>query len=353
MGGNINYLNEQPVAHKIRLDDYNTEPPLTNTQATKEYDDHAEKTQEMLVIEEDYNCISIGTDVLRDIEKYENQQKQLNAIATEVTKYSSTVATAITEVVQTKAEVDRQARTCQSQVDAAFEEMILLVQGKWQQIRIKIADEQREKSDVLSQQKDDLSLLFCEIDSVLMACSSQTIDDYESIQQSLKDLQQAMKNTSLKPAVTADVTANLTEGDLMETCCKQCILRHRIPKISKCKLTGEFLVAPETEKQSRVTVEICDSNGSLCSGLHKIEMELACIRDDSKVIIVSNMCRGVHSLSFTPLVRGRHILNIIIIRQHSSSSVPNHSLYRKEARNIRRSHSYHNESKRTHRAALL
>ena len=311
MGRNFNYyLSEQPASHKSRLGVYDTS--LNNTQPIQECDDHADKIQERLIMERDYICISVSSDALHDIEQHEGQQKQLNAIATEVSVYKSKVATAITEVVQTKAEVDSQARMRQSQVEAAFEEMISLVQDKWKQMRTKIADEQREKSDVLSQQKDDLSLLFGKIDSVLMACSSQTTQDYESIQQSLKDLQQAMKSTSLKPAVTADVTANLTEGDLIETCCKKCVLRHRIPEINKCKLTGEFLVAPETEKSSRLSVEIHDSKGNLCPGLHKIKTELTCIRDNSKVTTVSNWCAGVHSLSFTPLVRGRHVLNIIL-----------------------------------------
>ena len=302
-------INEQSVAHKSRLDDYSI--PLHNS-ATKECDNCAENTQEM-VVSGDYCCISIGSDVLEDTEQHENHQKQLStAIAIEVNEYKSKVTTAITEVVQTKAEVDSQARTRQSQVDAAFEEMISLVQSKWKQVNKEIADEQREKSDILSQQKDQLSLIFSKIASVLTACSSQTMQDYESIQQRLKSLQKSMKMTLLKPAVTADVSRRLTEDDLMETCCKQCVLRYRIPEVSKCKLTGEFLTAPETDKCSIVSIEIRDSKGDLCPGLHKIETELTCIRNNLKATTVSKWCRGMHSLSFTPSARGRHVLSIIL-----------------------------------------
>ena len=250
--------------------------------------------------------------VLQDGEQYENQQKRLNAIVIKANKYKSRVSTAITEVVKTNAEVDSQARTRQSQVDAAFEEMISLIQSKWQQVSKEIAGKQGEKNDILLQQNDQLTLLFGEIDGVLMACSSQTTQDYESIRQRWKSLKKAMKTTLLEPAVTADVRTDLTKDDLVKTCCKQCVLRHRIPDISKCKLTGDFLTAPEIDKSSVVSIEIRDSRGNLCSGLHKIETELTCIRDNFKTTTESKLCNGVHSLSFTSSTRGRHQLSIII-----------------------------------------
>ena len=282
--------------------------------AMKEYDDQASKTQEM-VIETEFtqSCVSIGFDVLQEVEQYENQQQRLDAMMTEVEQCKSKVTTALVHVVQTQAEVDSQARARQLQLDAAFEGMIEILQSKWQQLRSEVADEVSEKSSTLSQQKEGLSLLFEEINNVLTACSSQTtLQDQESIQQRLENLQQRVETTALKPAVTADVGASLTEADLMKSCCNQCALKYRILDVSKCKLTGEFLKSPETDKTSMVNMELRDSKGNLCPGLHKIETTLIRARDNSKVTTVSSMCKGVHSLSLTPLARGRHVLNVIL-----------------------------------------
>ena len=143
MGRDINCLNEQSLANKSRLDDYNT--PLNNThlQDKENHDHHAEQTQEMSIIG-DY-CHINASDALHDVEQEEGQPTQNSAIVTEVSKYKSKVGTAITEIVQTRAEVDSQARIRQQQIDVAFEEMISLVQGKWKQIRTEVADEHGKK----------------------------------------------------------------------------------------------------------------------------------------------------------------------------------------------------------------
>ena len=86
--------------------------------------------------------------------------KKCDTMAVEVKKYKSKVTTALDAVLQNKAEVDSQAKTCQSQVDAAFEGMISLVQSKWKQLQSEIVDEQREKADALTQQKDQLIQLY-------------------------------------------------------------------------------------------------------------------------------------------------------------------------------------------------
>lgn len=117
-----------------------------------------------------------------DMEQYENQRKNCDTMAVEVKKYKSKVTTALDAVLQNKAEVDSQAKTRQSQVDAAFEGMISLVQSKWQQLRSEIVDERREKADALTQQKDQLIQLLWEIENLLTACSSRELQDNESIQ---------------------------------------------------------------------------------------------------------------------------------------------------------------------------
>ena len=260
------------------------------------------------------NCshISISDTSEWDVVQYEDSQQKLDTTAAEVKEYKSKVTAAIVEVQQTKVEVDSQARTRQLQVDAAFEEMIALLQRKQQQLHDEIAGELKEKNDALSQQKDQLSSLFGELEDVLTECISETLQENQSIQQRLENLRQRIKTTSLKPAVTADVGASLTKGDLVQTCCNQCILRFRIPDTSQCKLTRGFLTVPETDKRFNVNVELRDSKGNSCPGVHKIEAKLICIKDNSKVTAVSNMSRVKYTLSFVTPSRGRHVLNITV-----------------------------------------
>ena len=311
MGRNIN-LDGQPIVHKNVLDD-SFKPSSNIASNWKDHDNQARKTQEMDTFSKG-NCSHISTSVTGEWEvvQYEDSQQKLDTTATEVKECKSNLTAAIVEVQQTKVEVDSQARKRQLQVDAAFEGMIALLQNKWQQLRDEIAGELKEKNDALSQQKDQLTSLFGELEDVLTACSLEILPENESIQQRFKNLRQRIKSTSLKPAVSADVGASLTKGDLVKTCCNQCILRCRIADTSKCKFTGEFLTAPETDKTSNVNFEFRDSKGDLCPGLHKIEAELTCIRDNSKVTAVSNMCSVVHTLSFTTPARGRHVLNVTV-----------------------------------------
>ena len=310
MGRSIN-LQGQPIGHTNLLGD-DSHKSLSNPTARKDHDNQARKTLEM-DIKVDCGHMDAGGDDKHDVEQYENQRKKLDAMAVEVRKYKSKVTTAIDEVLQTKAEMDNQARTRQSQVDAAFEGMISLVQGKWQQLHTEIEGEQREKDDALTQQKDQLTRLFREIENLLTACNSRALQDTENIQQRLENLQQTIKTISLKPAVTADVGISLTKGDLVKTCCNRCELRYRIPDASQCKFSGNLLKAPETDKQSYIKLEVRDSKGNVCPGFHKVDAELVCMKDNSKTIgIFTNTHKGTYSVSFIIPGRGRYMLNITL-----------------------------------------
>ena len=303
MGRNINL---QGQSKNVLNDD--SHPPLSNCTASKDHNNQARETD----TKENYSCMNTGENDRQDMDS-ENQRKKRDTMAIEVREYKSKLTEAIDEVLQTTAEVDRQAKTRQSQIDAAFEGMISLVQGKWQHLRSEVADEQREKIDALSQQKDQLTQLFGEIENLLIACSSRALQDNESIQQWLENLQQTIETTSLKPAVTADVGASLTKGDLVRTCCNRCELRYRIPDTSRCKLSGTLLKAPKTDIQSYVHLEVHDSKGNVCPGFHKIEAELVRMKDNSKIIgALTNTSKGVYSVSFIISGRGRHVLNITL-----------------------------------------
>ena len=117
-----------------------------------------------------------------------------------------------------------------------------------------------------------------------------------------------MKMTSLKPAVTADVAMSLTKGDLVETCCNRCELRYRIPDASRCKLSGNLLEAPETDKQSYILLDVRDSKGNVCPGFHKIEAELTCVMNNSKMIatLINSYIQG-SALCIIHYIRWRSI----------------------------------------------
>ena len=312
---NIN-LYAQPTAHKNRLDDFSlTIKPPTSNIPSKDDEDRPVKTK-MMTMEEDHNSICTSGEEQWYVVKQEtisDQQVKLESMATAVRKYKSKLSTAIVDVTQVKADVDDQARMRQLQVDSAFDGMIHLLQDKREQLQKQIADELKEKKKVLSQQKGQLTSLYSEIAEVLIVCSSKTIQDEESITQKLENLQKVIKLTSLKPAVTADIGASLTEGDLIQTCCKKCVFRYRIPDMSRCQMTGEFLQAPESNIQSNIRLQLCDSKGDLCPGLHTIEAELLCMRDKSTTIgVMSYAYGGEYCISFNTGTRGTHVLNIKI-----------------------------------------
>lgn len=301
---NIN-VQDPLVGHKNVLES-DSHQPLSNFTASK---DQASIRRE----KESRGCMRTGENDEQNMEQYEIQQKRRETMATEVKEYKSKVTAAIVEVLHTKAEVESQAKTRLSQVDAAFEGMLSLVHGKWQHLRSEIADEQREKTNTLSRQKDQLTQLFGETENLLTACSSRELQDSDSIQQWLESLQQTIETTSLQPAVTADVATSLTKGDLMKTCCNRCVLRYHIPDTSRCKLSGSLLTMPETDIQCSAHLEVRDSRGNVCPGFHNIEAELVCRRDNSKMIgALANTSKGAYSVLFVTPNRGRHMLNITL-----------------------------------------
>ena len=313
-GGNINALtNEQPTVHKNVLVD-SFRPSSSIASNWSDHDNQAREMEEMVTLSKgNHSHITVSVDAhWAVVQRDDSQKHKLDAMATKIKEHKSNLTAAIVKVQQTKVEVDSQARTCQLQVDAAFEGMIALLQRKQQQLRDEIAGELKEKNDALSQQKDQLTLLFSETEDVLMACSTNTLPGHESIQQRVERLQQSIKKASLKPVVSPDVGASLTKGDLVRTCGNQCVLKYRIPDINQCQLTGEFLKAQETDKRFNVNVEVRDSKGNSCPGVHKIEAELVCIRDNSKVTALSNMSSIEYTSSFITPTRGRHVLHITI-----------------------------------------
>ncbi len=245
----------------------------------------------------------------------ERQRQLLKETTTSVTDLEPQLSTALISGMQVKAAIAAQARERELQVEHAFETLFSALREQKERIQRQIAEEVEQKNEALGQQREQLTSVYSDLVEAAAQDSPENLSNEEILLQTeervaqLKLLREKIQRLPLKPAVTADIGASLLPADLIKTCCKKCQLRYRIPDISRCQLTGEFLRAPETDKVHSITLQLLDSRGENCLGCHKVEAKLRRVRDKSEtqgIVLKLPAPNGAYSITFDSVERGRH-----------------------------------------------
>ena len=249
------------------------------------------------------------------------QKEHLEEVTASATEMEPQLSTALISVMQVKATIAAQARERELQVEHAFENMFCSLREQKELIQQQIAEELEWKNEALWQQKEQLNSVYSDLIEAVAEDSIESLKNEEILLQreekvaKLKQLRQKVRELVLKPVVTADIGASLMSTDLIKTCCKKCQLRYRIPDISRCQITGEFLRAPETDKVHIITLQLLDSRGEKCPGHHKIEAKLRCIRDRSETlgkVLKLPASDGAYNITFDSVERGRQVFSVFV-----------------------------------------
>ena len=251
----------------------------------------------------------------------EEQRRRLKEVSASVTDLEPQLSTALISGMQVKASIAAQARERELQVEHAFENLFGALREQKELIQRQIAEEVQQKNEALGQQKEELTSVYSDLVEAAAEDSPENLSNEEILLHTeekvaqLNQLRERIQRLPLKPAVTADIGASILPADLMKTCCKKCQFRYRIPDMSRCQLTGEFLRAPETDKAHVITLQLLDSRGENCPGNHKIEATLRRIRDRSQTpgrVQKLPASDGAYSITFDSVERGRHEFSVFV-----------------------------------------
>ena len=245
-------------------------------------------------------------------------QQRLVTLVSYIKEYEPRLSEALVNVVRIKADMDAEARLRRLQVDAAFDGKIELLQSKRQQIQKKILDEFRMKNNAIEQQEEQLVSSYSDLTDIVSESTSSLGGQHnmENLQRKFAKLQilaQNLQQLPTHPVVAANIGTAFTKGDLVNTCCKQCAFRYRIPDINLCKMSREFFQPIETDKAHHFNLKLVDSTEEACPGINKIDVELVCIRDRCKIlgtVSKSSTGPGEYDVQIFMRARGRHSLYI-------------------------------------------
>ena len=251
----------------------------------------------------------------------EEQRRRLKEVSASVTDLEPQLSTALISGMQVKATIAAQARERELQVERAFEFFFSTLREQKELIQRQIAEEVQQKNEALGQQKEELTSVYSDLVEAAAEDNPENLSNEEILLHTeekviqLNQLRERIQRLPLKPAVTADIGASILPADLIKTCCKKCQFRYRIPDMSRCQLTGEFLRAPETDKVHLITLQLLDSRGENCPGHHKIEATLRRIRDRSQTpgrVQKLPASDGAYSITFDSVERGRHEFSVFV-----------------------------------------
>ena len=262
-----------------------------------------------------------GHDYTKIQQAAEKQRRRLKEVTTSVTDLEPQLSTALISGMQVKATIAAQASERELQVEHAFENLFSALTEQKELIQRQIAEEVERKNEALGQQREHLTSVYSDLVEAAAEDSPENLSNEEILLKTeekvaqLKQLREKIQRLPLKPAVTADIGASLLPADIIKTCCKKCQLRYRIPDMSRCQITGEFLRAPETDKAHSITLQLLDSRGENCPGNHKIEAMLRRVRDRFETlgrVLKLPAPDGAYSITFDSVERGRQTFSVYV-----------------------------------------
>ena len=245
-------------------------------------------------------------------------KKTLKESLAPLAKIQTNISAATREVEEVEREVSEQHKAVTGTIEQSFKQLheILLKQEK--QLLDRASELKQQKLDNLGAQKKGFALATSEIQGLVefveRSVENSTDEEFMSLQQHIQEQIQEQcakhERIDLLPAEVANVSVRVAcaEG-ISDLCQKNAEVIFLRVDPTKCTAEGPGTKVAEVGKSAQFTVRTVYQNGQLCREQQVVEAELKSVVNDSVTYTkVTSKGRGVYEVTYTPEVRGRHIL---------------------------------------------
>ena len=248
-------------------------------------------------------------------------------------KVVGSLSLAVEEVQTTKQEIEVQGDSVTNTIHGSFNELFQIMERRTQEMLEEAGRIVREKVDKLTVQEKNLSLAVAEVQSVVdytERCVSHCTDNevmsmHAEIRRRIEqETEEHSKPGRIKePVVQADmgVEVRLAEDLQHLSQTKAKITRLVIVDPAQCIMKGEGMKRAEVHQTADMTLTVRLSNNEIPKRKAMVTGQLKSIYDESVIKCdVDQSGPGEYRIQYTPTVRGRHELTVLVDEQHVAGS---------------------------------
>ena len=256
-----------------------------------------------------------------------NTKKKLLEELDPLREVSDSLSHAVEEVQTTKQNVEAQGKDVANRIQTSFDELHKILENHKQELLHKAEVIVQEKSDKLLMQEKNLSLAKTEVQSVLdytagfvSHCSDNEVMSMQAeITSRIKhEIEEHGKtDRTLEPVEEADVGVEVRFAEDLQQLCQTKAMITALPVVRTVE------IAPVNQVQSLCEATLIATFSNNYSLKQKIDVKSHIKSLSNEIIIgchVDQTSAGRYSIKYTPTVRGRHELTVLVNGQQVAGS---------------------------------
>ena len=264
----------------------------------------------------DCNCVICHICVLYDHQKHKStvikkcapeSRKILRDSLAPLRKVQADIAGAEKKLNATEAQVDTQKNEVCKSLEQSFDQLKALLDQRKAELVKKASTLAQEKKDALAAQRKGLQVAQAEIQSLVefVERNVENTSDQDlmgirtQLQTKVEEEEKRHQQLSLEPATTADIACNPPSPDAIP---------RELGAVFRFSFETEKLASVDLSKPSAVALKIPDHKNPAIQATLKSLVDVT----SSVQATVTPNAAGVYSITFTPRVRGRHDLTVIV-----------------------------------------
>ena len=247
-------------------------------------------------------------------------------------KVVGSLSLAVEEVRTTKQEIEIQGDSVTNTIHASFNELFQIMERRKHEMLEEAGRLVRKKVDKLTVQEKNLSLAVAEVQSVVdytERCVSHCTDNevmntHAEIRRRIEqETEEQSKPGRIKePVVEADMGVEVRLGeDLQQLSQTKAKITRLAIDPAQCIIKGEGMKRAKVHQTADMTLTVRLSNNQIPKRKVTVTSQLKSIYDESVIKCdVDRSGPGEYRIQYTPTIRGRHELTVLVDEQHVAGS---------------------------------
>ena len=247
-------------------------------------------------------------------------KKTLKESLAPLVKIQTNISAATREVEKVEREVSEQHKAVTGKIEWSFKQLYEILQKREKQLLDKASELMQQKLDNLGAQKKGFALATSEIQGLVefveRSVENATDEEVMSLQQRIQEQIQEQcakhEHINLIPAKVANIGVRVACAEAISDLCQknaEVMVLRVDPR--KCIAAGPGTKVAEVGKSAQFTVRTVYQNGQLCEEKQVVEAELKSVVKNSVINArFTSKGRGVYEITYTPEIRGRHVLSV-------------------------------------------
>ena len=239
------------------------------------------------------------------------------------------ILNALGEIAVVENSVCSHAKSCQDDIDHAFEEMFSVLQECKQAMKLEAAEHFSFLTGILESQKEHLKKVQSEMREVAISVNTSVEDSDQNFLRKLESTVMRIKNlkTELQAAPLTVTKPQLIAPQVVNTETLRCYMKatcylHNLAVSEMCTEEGAFLTETklQVDHQETFVLTLNDSIGNICEGDNRIEADLVSLQGNLTKGKVEPVSPGHVKVILTPQRRGQHKLSVKVNGDHITNS---------------------------------